>query len=321
MSADVFTRIREGCARVMERAAHVRVDGERVRALAADLAGPEPAAPQLDPAHHHLADDPSTLAYVLTLDSINFGSGWFPHLRKRDGRSGYLTVATALREKFASAGPWSAAELTGFTADDCARVLGQDASRPPVAELMGLYARALADLGRFLEQRFGGCFEGPIEEAGGSAARLLEILTEMPFYRDVAVFEGLEVPFYKRAQITASDLAAAFGDRGPGRFRDLDRLTCFADNLVPHVLRLEGILVYAPALVQRIEAEELIPVGSPEEVEIRAGAVHAVECCVAAARDAGIEVTARQLDSILWKRGHERALKAHPRHRTHSPYY
>ncbi len=38
--------------------------------------------------------------------------------------------------------------------------------------------------------------------------------------------------FYKRAQIVASDLALA----GVARFADLDRLTIFADNLVPHVL-------------------------------------------------------------------------------------
>ncbi len=51
----------------------------------------------------------------------------------------------------------------------------------------------------------------------------------------------------------------------------------FADNLVPHVLRLDGVLWFDPELVARIEHEELIEHGSPEEVEIRACAVHAVE--------------------------------------------
>ena len=41
-----------------------------------------------------------------------------------------------------------------------------------------------------------------------------------------------------------SDLALA----GIVRFRDLDRLTIFADNLVPHVLRCDGVLVYDPRL-------------------------------------------------------------------------
>ncbi len=44
----------------------------------------------------------------------------------------------------------------------------------------------------------------------------------MPFFDDVG--------FYKRAQITASDLVHA----GLARFTDIDALTIFADNLVPH---------------------------------------------------------------------------------------
>ena len=89
------------------------------------------------------------------------------------------------------------------------------------------------------------------------------------------------MPFYKRAQLTAADLAVAFGGEGWGCYRDLDRLTCFADNLVPHVLRCAQVLVYAPSLARRIDAGELLAAGSPEEVEIRAGAVHAVERWVA----------------------------------------
>ena len=60
----------------------------------------------------------------------------------------------------------------------------------------------------------------------------------------------------------------------------------FADNLVPHVLRLDGILRFDPELVARIDREELIEHGSAEEVEIRACAVHAVELLVAAVRRA-----------------------------------
>ena len=44
--------------------------------------------------------------------------------------------------------------------------------------------------------------------------------------------------FYKRAQILPADLALA----GVAQFADLDRLTLFADNLVPHVLRCDGVL-------------------------------------------------------------------------------
>ena len=77
--------------------------------------------------------------------------------------------------------------------------------------------------------------------------------------------------FYKRAQILASDLALA----GVAEFSDLDRLTIFADNLVPHVLRCDGVLVYDDELAARIDRGELLFLGGAER-EIRACALHAL---------------------------------------------
>jgi hypothetical protein len=321
VSADVLDRIRDACAEVHRRARFVRIDPERLRELAVGLRGTPATASHLDPAHQDLGSPEATLAYVLILDAINFGSGWFPKLRKRPGHSGYFTIARGLRERFEAKGPWSAEELCELTAEDCASTFGQDPGVPEAAELMDLFARALGELGRLLVSRHAGRFEGPVEEAGGSAAALVEVLAQMSFYRDVSRYAELEVPLYKRAQLTAADLAAAFRGEGPGRFRDLDRLTLFADNLVPHVLRREGVLVYEPSLARRIDAEELIAVGSLEEVEIRAVAVHAVERCVEEiARDGG-RTTAQELDTMLWNRGQRPEMKAHPRHRTRSVYY
>lgn len=321
MSRDVLDRIRDACAQVHRRARFVRIDDGRLRALAGELRETPAPASHLDPAHQDLGSAQATLAYVLTLDAINFGSGWFPYLRKRPGASGYFTIATGLRERFEAKGPWSAEDLCRLGAADCAATFGQDLGVPEVAELMGLFGRALSDLGRFLLACHSGRFEGPVEEAGGSAAALVEILARMPFYRDVSRYEELSVPLYKRAQLTAADLSAAFRGEGLGRFRDLDRLTLFADNLVPHVLRREGALVYEESLARRIDAEEPVPAGSLEEVEIRAVAVHAVECCVAEIARAGGSTTAQALDAVLWNRGQRPELKAHPRHRTRSVYY
>jgi hypothetical protein len=143
----------------------------------------------------------------------------------------------------------------------------------------------------------------------------------MPFYRDVESYGDLQVPFYKRAQLTVGDLALAFGGAGCGRFADLDQLTIFADNLVPHVLRVDRVLQYDDVLARRIDEGELIPAGSAEEVEIRACALHAVELLVQAMRAASQDVTAQGLDYLLWNRGQQPHYKARPRHRTRTVYY
>ena len=121
------------------------------------------------------------------------------------------------------------------------------------------------------------------------------------------------MPLFKRAQIAAADLALA----GIAPADDLHRLTLFADNLVPHVLRLDGVLEFEPALVARIEAEELLEHDSPQEIEVRACALHAVELLVAAHGTASATV----VDNVLWHRGGEPRYKARPRHRARCTQY
>lgn len=103
---------------------------------------------------------------------------------------------------------------------------------------------------------------------------------------------------------------------GRTRLRDLDRLTAFADNLVPHVLRVDGVLRLDPALEARIEAGELLEHGSPEEVELRACAVQAIELLAGASPLAPAEI-----DSTLWHRGRARRYKSLPRPRCRNTAY
>ncbi len=176
-------------------------------------------------------------------------------------------------------------------------MLGQE----PGHELMALYAEALRDLGRFLGARRA---LDIVADAGGSAEGLASLLASgMPFFDDRG--------FWKRAQIAANDLALA----GVAEFSDLDRLTIFADNLVPHVLRVDGVLTYDPALAARIDAGELLPPGD-EEREIRGCAVHA---CELIAERTG--TPPRLIDTALWNRGQAPSYKSVPRHRTRTVFY
>lgn len=305
-----------------EQATHVRIDLERLTAYAAAFptSGATPSGP--DAAHQGFADHESTASFVVSLDAINFGSGWFPTLRKRPGMSGYHTIATGWREHVDARGAPRAEDLTFLTRADCCRIFGQvDDEEQPAAELMELFASALNDLGAFVIERYQGSFLALVEDAEGSAERLVTILDHMPSFHDVAEYRGVDVPLYKRAQITGHDLAIAFRGEGPGRFHDLDRLTMFPDNLVPHVLRVDGVLNVDDELVARIDAGELIPAGTEEEVEIRAGGVHAVELLRSALEERGTSLTSGQLDNHLWNLGAGERYKSRPRHRTRTVSY
>jgi hypothetical protein len=179
---------------------------------------------------------------------------------------------------------------------------------------MALFAVSLNDLGERLISHCDGSFEALVEQADHEALQLVETLAGWRCFEDSSLYEGREVPFLKRAQLAAADLARA----RVARFRDLDRLTMFADNLVPHVLRLDGLLAFDPQLVERIERHELIEHGSPAEVEIRACAVHAVELLVEASP---VPRTPADIDELLWSRGGQPEYKARPRHRSRCTAY
>ena len=109
---------------------------------------------------------------------------------------------------------------------------------------------------------------------------------------------------------------------GAGNFpweqRRADPLTARVEN---DVLRVEGLLEYAPALAARIDAGVEVARDSEEEVEIRACGLHAVELLVARRSAAGRPATAQQLDQLLWNRGQSPRIKAVPRHRTRTTFY
>ncbi len=303
-----MNELREVCATVAARARSVTVVTAAIPAYAAALRtghDPDPQPPPATPAERE-----ARAAYWLTMDAINFGSGWFPTLRKRAGLSGYNTIAAALSDRFRD-GAWSARELTEIDAATLAPALGQDRDH----KLMDLYAASLRDLGGHVAAEHDGTFAAVADAAGGSAVALARRLGAWASFADCSRYGELEVPFLKRAQIAAADLHRA----GVAGFADLPRLTMFADNLVPHVLRLDGILRFDPELVARIDREELIEHGSAEEVEIRACAVHAVELLVAASAES--RLSAAEVDQLLWQRGQRPHYKASPRHRSRCTAY
>jgi hypothetical protein len=297
---DVLTQLRDACATVAQRARYVRINTDEIPNYAASLPlddKPQNEAP--GPADH---DREHIAAFWLTLDAINFGSGWFPTLRKRPGKSGYHTIAAGLEKR----GPWTTDELQRITPAEIAETLGQD----PNHELMQLFAHSLRDLGGHIADDYDGRFEAVVAQ---SALATVETLATWQSFKDVSTYDNVTIPFLKRAQIAAADLSRA----RVATFDDLHRLTMFADNLVPHVLRLDGILTFDPALVERIHRHELIDHGSTEEVEIRACAVHAVELLVSQRP----HTRACDIDQLLWHRGQEPRYKAVPRHRSRTTAY
>ncbi len=308
-------RVRADCRRVMATPTHVAFDEAGLDRLADRLlVMPEPDDPPERLTGEPGADD-ATLTLVLALASINFGSGYHDVVRKRPGLSGARTMAANLRDYVSWTGPLTAGRLGSMTTVDTSQIFGQDLDGGALEELMSHFAIALVDLGRFLDDQGGSAraWLGGIEP---DAAAVADSLTGMPYFRDVEQLDGRAVAFHKRAQLAAADLA-----RAGVALTGLDRLTAFADNLVPHVLRVSGALTLDPLLAADIDAGRLLEPGGRAEIELRAAAVVGTDALVDRLARLGRRLPDMTVDAMLWTDGQRPEVKAVPRPRARSVFY
>jgi hypothetical protein len=189
--------VRVACAWVAERARSVRIDESKVEEYAAGLVRTsESRPPECEPE--------AAAAFAICMNAINFGSGWWPTVRKRPGLSGYSTMEAGIRERFHSPGPWDAEEVAAISAGEIAAVLGQDPQHP----LMAQFAAALRDVGAHLLEEHGGRYRGVVEDAR-SVPDLAAVFARWASFADISMYEEREIPFFKRAQLAAADLHRA----------------------------------------------------------------------------------------------------------------
>lgn len=301
---NLLERVRWGFETVSRMAAHVKIRHDLIPRYAAALK-PLPQAELIDTEHHYYGDRESTAAYIIALDSINFGSGYKPYLKEEgwelvDG-SLYFTVATYLKERFEAQGPMSAEDMVAIMPGDCLEMLRLSEKKNYSFDFARICTLALRETGKAVISGYDGSFSTFVSSAGGSAVRLAGQLAALRHFNDVHLYKGLNIPFLKRAQSAAADLHQGYEKAGFGTlFNDFGDLTILADNDVPHVLRLDGLLEYSPALSEKIDSGREIRSGSEEEIEIRACAG---QVCELLAAETGMR--AMDIDRILWHRAAE----------------
>lgn len=317
-------QVRQAAAAVMAEADFVRIHATKIPSYTKALLAKYPVVTTLDPANHFIIPDnpEQTAAYVLALDSINFGSGYFKVAQEAEIPLEYTVIAGALKEAFLDERLDNADKWSRVSAADCHDVFNVPVGRRTrLDELMRLFALHLNETGRRIESEYGGKVLNLLEACGNSAVALVEQVATWPTFADVAVYKGRAVPVFKRAQILAADMYLALQGAAPAGFTDMNALTIFSDNMVAHVLHSDGLVEYAPALQDKIFRGVPLDAGSPEETEIRAAAIHAVELMKNADTREGIRVNSVNLDHILWNRGYEAGIYEKPAHRTFSVWY
>ena len=315
----------ETSQKVVRKSHFVSIDSVSLSHFVKTLVDKEVTIPPWDTSCHYEGDAKDVVTYILVLDTLNFcfwpaaGAARWEIEYHANHLSGYYGLAAALKKALAAGIPLTDADyLSDLSVDKLNTTLSGHGS----LQLMDARVRNLNELGRIIHAHYHGEAWRLLDDAHGSALALTRILADrLTSFRDVARYGEETVYFYKRAQIVAADLFGAFAGTGWGRFADIDQLTAFADYKLPQVLRHLGIIVYAPELAHSVDSLRLLDPGSPEEIEIRANTIWAVELIRRQLRSEGKDLKAHEIDWILWNKGQEDAYRAKPYHRTKTIFY
>jgi Potential Queuosine, Q, salvage protein family len=198
--------------------------------------------------------------------------------------------------------------LARITFADMKKIFAGNMEMPMLEEKMAL----LRETGEVLEANYEGryykfirsCSPRLYDNGNGLVERLAR---EFPRYRDVSRYDGHEVKFYKLAQLGFWQIYSGLGAAGGFKLEDPQKMTAFADYIVPVGLRLMGMTSYSPALEHTINSFQLIPRDSRQEIEIRAHCLYATALLaeeVNKLRPPDQQVIIPQIDARLWTHYH-----------------
>ncbi len=314
------------CLTVVEQSQYVQIDAAAISHLLNSNSPLEiPVTPQGPALYHYFDGTGVTAEWIFVLDTVNHcfwpkvGSPlWTVHYGN-EALSGYWALAASLKRAIEEKIPIHQAKMLSALDSQTLAHIFRGSGKIPLFEERLTNLRAA---GQVLLDRFQGSFIHVLEEAAGSAVELVHLLAaEFASFNDTTTYQGNKVYFFKRAQLLVQDLWTTFSGDTWGGFVDREKLTAFADYKLPQVLRHLGLIRYEPELAELIQRQEHILPGSPEEVEIRAATIWAVELLRQELDRRGQKVTSAQLDCWLWHLGQDDTYRSLPYHRTRTIFY
>ena len=284
MTVDWNTPVLASVQPVVKAAQLVRVNHEKISEVANWMAYEEFAKPD-GSMLFDFGNDPDVLMdFTLVVNTMNFAFTDFStgvkfetdYMGKRWCDS--EAMLACLHRAINSGIPFFSGEyLAKVTRKDLESVFAGTIEMPMLDERVALFN----EVGRVLVEKHQGRYShfvrscAPRLYANGDG--LLERLTtEFPRFRDVSSYQGSDVHIYKLAQLGIWGMHLALSPRGAWKLEDADKLTAFADYIVPVGLRVMGIFEYAPELEKQINSLVEVKRDSDAEIELRASSIYVI---------------------------------------------
>jgi hypothetical protein len=269
---------------VVREASLVKINSEKISQVADWMAYEEFAKPD-GSMLFDFGNDPDVLMdFTLVVNTMNFAFTDFStgvkfetdYMGKRWCDSEAM-LACLHRAIHAGIPFFSGEYLAKLTRKDLESVFSGTIEMPMLDERVTLFN----EVGRVLLEKYQGRYSrfvrscAPKLYADGDG--LLERLTtEFPRFRDVSNYHGTDIHIYKLAQLGIWGMHLALSPRGAWKLEDAEKLTAFADYIVPVGLRVMGIFEYSPELEKQINSLTEVKRDSDAEIELRASSIFVI---------------------------------------------
>ncbi len=170
----------------------------------------------------------------------------------------------------------------------------------------------LHQVGKVLSEKYDGKFHKFVHSCSpklydNGNGLIDRLVVEFPRFNDVSMLDGHEIKFYKLPQLGIWMLYATLHKAGKFQLDDPQKMTAFADYIVPVGLRLMGITSYSKDLEHAINTYQLIPRDSRWEIEIRAHCLYSTALLtdeINKLRPANLQIIIPQIDARIWTHYH-----------------
>ena len=316
-------QILESLEPVIEKPKQVRINEQNIESLAKELKSEEVPAWNNDDQFKGTVDQ--TLHYYFFLNSINFcfwnlkGRGCWEFCKEDRWVSGYFACSYAVKKAFEEHEQF-------FDAEYCANLpfsvfFDMLNGRNELLLIEERYESVTANY-RVVHDAFKGKVSEILAKGNYDANEIVPLLAKkFPAFRDVGMTKKRKkILFYKNAQQFVSDISFALQDESEFEIKNLQDLTVFPSYRLPQILETLGVFDYGLSVKSKLMNEQIIEPNHELELELRAQTIVAGEKLTAALKKEGKEITARELDLLLWHKARETVNKR-SHHKTISTFY
>lgn len=311
----MLSKVLETSKYVVEHSKHITIDYKNIDSLIEELK-------EFDNVHYlskvsyplYDMNIKDFINFLLIYDSIDFSFWGNPKWENKNGLDGGIGLLDTLYNLFKDQDSCDVIRyLSNISLDEFKNIFKGNVEIPLLIERYNI----VKDISNVLISNMNGDFYNEIKDIRSDIELFNIILTNFESFVDTRTYNGIEVHFYKLAQLLTSDILHVY-ELKMGYKVNYENLVGCADYKIPQVLESLGILRYDDELISIIENKIEIEENSQYEIEIRSSMLIVIDYIY---RAIDKKVSRIDINDFIWSKGQDKTSLTKPYHLTRTTSY